>query len=103
MAFALLSAITLYLCFKQKYPYYHLTVAISAGIIILCIVFNQRVIWGAVRFSRLLAIPLILIAYDWWGTRRLPSWTLPATTAFLILLLMTQFAFAWYLVSVYFG
>ncbi len=103
MVMAISSAISLYASARLKYEYFHFGMVISAAVLILFLVLNQHEIWAGVRFSRLLAIPMALIANTPFGRKRLSWWGLPMTITVLIFFFLTQFAFAWYLARVYYG
>jgi hypothetical protein len=101
-AFACLSAVTLYACLKLKYQNYLYGAAISLAVLILFLVLNRYEIWAAMRYSRLLVIPLMLIANTYARARRF-DWRSPAILACLSILFASQFAYAWYLAVVFFG
>lgn len=76
--------------------------AIAIGVLFLFLTLNQHTIWGAVRFSSLLALPAGTLVRGY-GLDRLTarSFFSVAILVFLVFL-MTQFAFAWYTARIYF-
>jgi hypothetical protein len=102
LSFALISALTLYMSFKFKYEYFHYGVMISLATLILFLILNQHEIWAAMRFGRLLVIPLAFIANTNVTLKKISWWRSPGTIAFLLFLFLSQFAYAWYMAHVYF-
>jgi len=77
-------------------------IAMSLAVLIYFIVLNSYEIWAAVRFSRLLVLPLafsishlISQSLDW---KKYEA----AIIAGLVFLFLSQFAYSWYLANVYF-
>jgi len=102
LSFAAISALVFYLSAKLKYEYFHYGMMISLAILFLFLVLNQGEIWAAMRFGRLLVIPLAFIANAKMEFKKVMRWSPPIIIALLILFL-TQFAYAWYMARVYFG
>lgn len=93
----LLSAVLLILNFRKKNENYQYGAAICISCLILFVFLTRLEIWAAVRFSRPLVLPLT------WNLknvhfRKSPVWL----NGGLIMLLLTQFAFAWYMANVVF-
>jgi len=88
---------------KVRSAFTPLGIAVSAAILALFIVLNQYEIWAAVRFSRLLVLPLAwVIGYGL--VARKPAWFKPAWLAPLFLLaFLTQLAYAFYMARLYFN
>ncbi|WP_322507432.1 hypothetical protein [Anaerolinea sp.] len=76
--------------------------ALAVGVLILFVFLNQSEIWAAVRFSRLLVIPLMGIISSSQKLQNTflskPNWVL----LLLLVALMSQFVYAWYIARVYF-
>ncbi len=102
LSFAVMSALTLYMSVKLKYEYFHYGIVISLAVLILFLILNQGEIWAAMRFGRLLVIPLALIANTKIAFKKISWWSFPAIFAFLFLFL-SQFVYAWYMARVYFA
>jgi hypothetical protein len=87
---------------RVKNPQRIYGLAIAVGVLFLFLALNQHTIWGAVRFSSLLALPVGTLVRGY-GLDRLTarSFFSVAILVFLVFL-MTQFAFAWYTARVYF-
>jgi hypothetical protein len=76
--------------------------ALSLAVLALFLVLNQYEIWAAVRFSRLLVLPLLWAVSDWAGARP-PFWARVHWIAFALgLSFLTQFVYAWYIARVFF-
>lgn len=101
--FAAISAFATYMSIKLNYKYSYYGITISLAILILFFILNQHEIWAAMRFSRLLVIPLAFIANTNPTFKKLSWWRSPATITFLLSLLLSQFIYAWYIARVYFG
>lgn len=101
ISFAAISVASLYMSVRLKYRYSHYGIAISAAVLILFAVLNQYEIWAAVRFSRLLVIPLMLIANSHFRIKKVAWRSFPVVIT-LLLLFLSQFAYAWYMARVYF-
>lgn len=102
LSFAVISALALYMSVKLKYEYSHYGIVISLATLILFLILNQHEIWAAMRFGRLLAIPLALIANSNITLKKISRWRSPIAIVFLLFLLLSQFAFAWYMACVFF-
>jgi hypothetical protein len=84
---------------RAERPYAGYAAAISVAILVLCLSLNQHEIWAAVRFSRVLVLPIgwsLLIAHPVrsWAPRALRP-----VAAFA--LLASQLAYAWYMARVF--
>lgn len=100
---AVLSGILACFGYRQKWVGYPVGIAICLVIIALWFVLNSFEIWGMVRFSRLLALPLMWVAAgrlkeNLFATRRGRA----TVATFLAVLLLSQFVYAWYMVRVFF-
>ena len=85
---------------KGKHPLKPYGLAISIPLIMLALLVNQKELWVVMRFSRLLVLPLMWL----WATDppqlRIEGRYLRLVGVMIILLLVTsQFAFTWYLLS----
>lgn len=100
LAFTAISAFATYMSTKLNYKYSHYGITISLAILILFFILNQYEIWAAMRFSRLLVIPLALIANTNPKFKKLSWWRSPATITFLLFLFLSQFMYAWYIATV---
>jgi hypothetical protein len=98
-----ISSLAFYLSARLKYQSHYVGMMISLAVLILFLILNHHVIWAAVRFSRLLIIPLALIVNakkDYLCNMR---WSLPLTIIFVFFLVLSQFVYAWYMACVYFA
>lgn len=79
-------------------------IAISSAVLILFIILNQGEIWAAVRFSRLLVLPLV-IGYSWHNNCKAYRWTMSTkyVLIFFSFLFLSQFVYAWYEAKIYFA
>lgn len=102
---ALIACALIVPCWRIKSkPIRWYSLAILCATLLLCVTLNQNTIWAALRFSKLLALPLV-----WSLAERLPvmSTTRPRAMALigvlLLILLATQFAYAWYIARVFYA
>ena len=72
-------------------------VAILSGMSFLYVGLNQDIVWAAVRFSRLLAVPIGWEAGIRWRDRPRGARDVPIAAAIILLLLAMQFAYCWYM------
>jgi hypothetical protein len=84
---------------QANLPYRTLWLGLGVAVLALFLVLNRYEIWAAVRFSRLLAVPLVLALPPVW--QRLPGKKLLLAGAG-CLALITQAAYAWYMARVFF-
>ncbi len=99
----------MWISLHDRPPYFIYGAAISAAVIISGIIINTALAWAVVRFGRLNVLPLAWIAASKRGT--LSGWK-PSGRAGaigwsgavigLILLVASQFAFAWYMAAMYY-
>ncbi len=76
-----------------------LSLAISGAVLLLCLFLNQAVIWAVLDFSRLLVVPML------WRIHRTRPSLLENTQLWTLIIsgmLVSQFAFAWYMATVFF-
>lgn len=102
LSFAFLSVLVLCASVRLRYHDFHYGRAISLAVLFLFIVLNQWEIWAAMRFGRLLAIPLVFVVDETTGLRKELRWSSPIIIV-LLFLFLTQFAYAWYMARVYSG
>jgi hypothetical protein len=98
-----LIAILLLICsWRSRNRFSRLGAAFALASLLLFVVLNSFEIWGAVRFSRLLVLPLIWNDIE---ARRFDSlWKNPIALGLgLTSLIVSQFAFAWYVAKVFFA
>ena len=103
LSFTVISALSLYLSVRLKYEYFHYGIMISLAVLTLFLMLNQDEIWAAMRFGRLLVIPWAFIANTKIALKKISWWNSPAIITFLVLLFLSQFAYAWYMARVFFG
>ena len=103
LSVAFISVFCLYLSIKIRYKYFQYGIIISLATIFLFIFINQYTIWAAMRFGRLLVVPLAFITNAKMKYNKISWWSTPATIAVLILLFLSQFVYSWYWACVYFG
>lgn len=101
--FACIPLAAVYGSIKLKYENYQYGLAISLTSLFLFLLLNQGEIWAAMRFGRLLVIPLMLMANTNPKFRNLIWWNSPPVAIALIILFLSQFAYAWYMAIIYFG
>lgn len=97
-ALAAVTFVSLCLSIVTRYRFFYFGIALSVAISALFVILNQYEIWAAARFSVLIVIPLLLSINQRLGHRQhreVPQLRL-IVVASLSLLLLTQFAFAWY-------
>lgn len=104
LSFFVVNLAVLILSVKNKTDHYVYGLFLSIGSMMLFIFLNQHEIWAAIRFSRLLILPLafiirrkqIDIAAYWMSFRVL-------LIIFVLFLYASQFAYAWYIVKVFYA
>lgn len=102
LALMIASSLLLYWSFRKKTPFYLFSIAITASILIAFLILNQSQLWAAVRFGRLLVLPLMWNIRPNLSLRFSQSSNMLMAALALILLVASQFAFSWYMASVYF-
>jgi hypothetical protein len=102
LIFCLLTLTVLLLTLRFKYTYYYFGAAIATVIFLLFIVLNQHEIWAAVRFSRLLAIPLLLLISYKFITKLSFLQNRVYVYFSLFLLFISQIAYSWYMAKIYY-
>jgi hypothetical protein len=100
--FFIMSAVLLFLNYKFRPPYFEYGIAICAAILFLFFFLTHIEIWAAIRFSRLLVLPLIWLIESLYHDKLIFWFTPLFTGVILLLLLSTQFAYAWYIAQVFF-
>lgn len=101
--FTVLALVTLIFSLRLKFRFYPLAAALSLGVLTLFVFSSTYTIWGPVRFSRFLSIPLWLIL-DAYFPEKEGQHGLSKTSLILgAVLLLTQFVYAWYTVKVFFA
>lgn len=99
--FAVATMLLLFLSYQVKPSNFQYGIAICAASLFLFIFLTHIEIWAAVRFSRLLVLPLIWLINHLYRNK-LPIWlNRPIAGFFLLILFSAQFAYSWYLVKVY--
>jgi hypothetical protein len=102
VALFMASILLLFMNYKVRPSFFRYGIAICAASLSLFVFLTHYEIWGAVRFSRLLVLPLIwLIGYLYRNKLPIRLYT-PLAGFILLILLSTQFAFAWYMAKVFF-
>ncbi len=103
LSFFGITGATLIATFARRSGYFYYGVAISSAILLLFLILNQHEIWAAMRFGRLLVIPLAFLISSTSPPRN-RLWMNPLLVALLLTFLFaSQFVYAWYMASVYFG
>lgn len=97
-----LSAIALFASLKFKFQYYEIAAAIALAALIMFFFSSAFTIWGPVRFSRFLTLPLMLGMNHYMEGQTLKRSGI-LTILIVLVLLLTQFAYAWYFVKVFYG
>jgi hypothetical protein len=101
--FMALSIITLVTSLRLKFRYYEYCAAISAAVLIMFLFSSAGTIWGPVRFSKLLVMPLILSLNASFQEVRWKPGATYASIALFLGLFLSQLAYAWYIAVVFFG
>ena len=96
------AATLLVLALRRRYPSWRNGAAVAASVLFLAFALNQWEIWATVRFSRLLALPLIW-TFGAAAGNGLSRFAAPGRFALLSFLFFTQLVWAWYMAKVYFG
>lgn len=99
-----LSIILIIIQLKKRPLWWKYGIAISLSVLILAIGLNSNTIWAAVRFSRLLIFPIIWVIpqikyLDRYSKRTITYFSI----ALLLLLYLSQFAFAYYMSESFFS
>jgi hypothetical protein len=96
------SAALIYINYRTKPMFFQYGMVISIAVLTLFVLLNRYEIWAAVRFSRLLILPIIWLMGYRSNLSKSPvlSWPIIATLA--LMSLASQFAYAWYMAKVYF-
>jgi len=91
------------LSIRQKAPEYLTGAGICASLALWWLVLNQVEIWSVARFSRLLVLPLVWVSSRHFSALpRSPGWR-AAMLAGLAGLVLSQFAYAWYMAKVFYA
>jgi hypothetical protein len=99
----LLCLILMYSCYRSPIPEARYGFAIALSVFLLCALLKQNEIWAAVRFGKLLALPIIWSIGQRQVARKLPPHLHVSGVALLVLMLFaSQLAFAYYMAKVYF-
>jgi len=102
VSIAVMATLSLFASYRSKPPQFQYGIAIAAACLFGFVVLTHIEIWAAVRFSRLLALPLIWNLGHLYREKR-PAWLTDYISAIvLIFLFATQFASSWYMARVYF-
>ena len=94
------SAAFLVMALRRRYPSWRTGAALAASVLFLAVALNQWEIWAMVRFSRLLALPLVWTLGV--ASGHLSRLAVPVRAALLSFLFATQLVWAWYMARVYF-
>jgi hypothetical protein len=70
--------------------------AIAGAVVLMCVVLDQSDLTGALRFGRLLALPIMLCAVQGWVPKGLTEHGRWVAMVTLLGLVASQFAYAWY-------
>jgi hypothetical protein len=100
--FACLSVIIILTISRHRYKKKEYWLVISIVVMALFLLINHIEIWSAMRFGRLLALPLLVIANNSSGIRIKRWWHKPAVAITIAILFFSQFAFAWYMARIFF-
>jgi hypothetical protein len=98
---ALTAVVSLYASLRSKQPNRACGIAISLGCLFFFIFLTRPEIWAAVRFSKLLVLPLAWSMAER-PIKRSPLW-LGIFIVVLLVLLASQFALMWYSARVFYG
>ena len=92
LSFAVISALMLYMSARLKYTYFQYGIMISLAILPLFLILNQYEIWAAMRFGRLLVIPLAFIANTKIAFKKILRSSSPVQITDFLFLFLSQFA-----------
>lgn len=95
--FLTMSIATLAMSYKYKFEGYVYCMAISLGVLLMLLFSSAQTIWGPVRFSKVLAIPLILMMNTRFNIKQIRPGMITWSVVLLLGLFVTQLGFAWYL------
>jgi hypothetical protein len=95
--FLLLSIVTLITSAKFKFKDYEYCIAIAIGVLLMFVFSSAVTVWGPVRFSKFLVIPLILSTYSYFKENQIKLVTISWSLILLIGLFISQLAYAWYI------
>ena len=102
----ILSASLFVLCWRSGVPECRICgLPITISVILLCLILNQHEIWAAMRFGRLLVIPLVLSFGYWLQNRDLLNSNLGKVIVSIsvMALFLTNILYAWYMVAIFWG
>ena len=99
---AVISAFSISISVRLKYQYYHYGIIISLAVILLFLIIDTNAIWAVMRFGRLLVIPLAFIINAKQLFNNKSCGTTPVIISIIIMLLLSQFAYAWYWGCIYY-
>jgi hypothetical protein len=102
VVFFIMSVALMFLNYKFGPPYFEYGIAICAATLFLFLFLTHIEIWAAVRFSRLLALPLIWLVGYLYRDKSSIWLTRPTVGFFLLVLFSTQFLYSWYMAQVFF-
>ena len=101
--FLSLSLVSLIASLKLKFKYYELCSAIAGAILIMLLFSSAGTIWGPIRFSKFLVIPLIFIANSYLEQRKAGRTIKAQVVVLFVGLFISQFVYAWYIADVFFA
>ncbi len=93
----LLSVSTITVAYKYKFMGYEYCLAIGAAVLFMLLFSGAQTIWGPVRFSKILAIPMILILNARFKVEQIKKSTFALSLAMMFVLFVTQLGYAWYI------
>ena len=88
---------SLMISIKYKFKAYEYCIAIALGILIMLLFSSAQTIWGPVRYSKFLVIPIIIILNSLFKDKEIKRSTLSWSLILLFGLFLSQLGFAWYL------
>jgi len=103
IGFMAIGMAALILNLKSRIEFRYWGLAISLGILALFLILNQHEIWAAVRFSRLLVIPLAIGLPASAARLFTHKHSLAMIVTVLCLFFLSQFAYAWYVAQVFYA
>ena len=101
--FFLLSIAALVLSLKLKYKNYLYASAIALAVLAMFLFSSAATIWGPVRYSRFLVIPLILGINSRAAGLKLERTSVVQVISLIIGLFISQLVYAWYTAIIFFG
>jgi hypothetical protein len=103
LSFIILSIVTLVTSIKFKFKYYEYCIAIAIGVLLLFLFSSVETIWGPVRYSKFLVMPLMLSVNSYFKEKTIKPVSVSWSILLFAGLFISQLAYAWYMAVIYFA